>query len=133
MSFSSPIYVDYNDIFLIFIQLWVLERNRSEFFHSEKSVIFRTLQLLCNTLRKSCHRINARCECNAGLSGDLRSRITRYYSKKPSGRVRTRCDKENQAFLTMDCDRLQSSFTSPHSLSVNGNSSSIALGETICR
>ena len=69
---------------------------------------------------------------NAALdrSGDLRSGITRYCSKKPSSRVTTRCDEENQAFLTMDCDRLQGLFTSPHSLSVNG-SSSVTPGETI--
>ena len=51
-------------------------------------------------------------------------------AKKPSSRVTTCCDKENQALLTMDCDHLQGSFTSPHSLSVNGNSNFI-LGETI--
>ena len=70
---------------------------------------------------------------NAALdrSGFLRSGITRYYSKKPSSVVTTRCDEENQVFLTMDCDRLQGPFTSPHSLSVNG-SSSVAPGETIC-
>ena len=69
---------------------------------------------------------------NAALdrSGDLRSRITRYYSKKPSSRVTTRCDEEYQAFLTMDYDRLQGPFTSPHSLSVDG-SGSVAPGETI--
>ena len=69
---------------------------------------------------------------NAALdrSGDLRSGITRYYSKKPSSRVSTHCDEENQVFLTMDCDRLQGPFTSLHSLSVNG-SSSVAPGETI--
>ena len=69
---------------------------------------------------------------NAALdqSGDLRSGITRYYSKKPSSRVPTRCDEENQAFLAMDCDRLQGLFTSPHSLSVNG-SSSVTPGKTI--
>ena len=34
---------------------------------------------------------------NAALnrSGDLRSGITRYYPKKPSSRVTTRCDEEN--------------------------------------
>ena len=63
-------------------------------------------------------------------SGDLRSGITRYYSKKPSSRVTTRCDEKNRAFLTMDCDCLQGPFTSPHSLSVNG-SSSVTPGETI--
>ena len=56
--------------------------------------------------------------------GDLRSGIPRHYSKKPSRTVTTRCDEENQAFLTMDCDSL-------HSLSVNG-SNSVVLGETIC-
>ena len=51
MSFSSPIYGDYNGIFLIFIcvtlqNLWAPIRNRSGIFHFEKSVVFRTLQLL---------------------------------------------------------------------------------------
>ena len=54
-------------------------------------------------------------------SGDLQCGKTRYCSKKPSSRVTTRCDKENQAFLTMDFDRLQGPFTSLHSLSVNGS------------
>ena len=69
---------------------------------------------------------------NAALdrSGFLRSGITRYYSKKPCRKVTTRCDEENRVSLTMDCDRLQGPFTSPHSLSVNG-SSGVALGETI--
>ena len=69
---------------------------------------------------------------NAALdrSGFLRSEITRYYSKKPSSKVTTHRDDENQVFLTMDCDRLQGPFTSPHSLSVNGNSS-VTPGETI--
>ena len=45
MSFSSPIYVDYNGIFLIFIQfmlqkLWVPERNRSEIFRCVRKVRF---------------------------------------------------------------------------------------------
>ena len=61
-------------------------------------------------------------------SGDLRSEITRYHSKKPPSRVTTRCDEWNQTFLEIDCDRLQGPFTSPHSLSVNGNRS-IALGK----
>ena len=69
---------------------------------------------------------------NAALdrSGFLRFGMTRYYSKKPSSKVITCCDEENQVFLTMDCDRLQGPFTSPHSLSVNG-SSSVPPGETI--
>ena len=81
-------------------------------------------------LHKSCGRINARCECNAGQSGDLRSGITRDYSKKLSSMETTRFDKENQAFFTADCGRLRVPFTSPHSLSVNG-SSGVAPGETI--
>ena len=72
------------------------------------------------------HTVNATLD----RSRNLRSGITRYYSKKPSSRVTTRCDEENQVFLTMDCDRLQGPFTSLHSLSVNG-SSSVAPGETI--
>ena len=62
---------------------------------------------------------------NAALdwSRDLRSGMIRYYSKKPSSRVTTRCDEEYQAFLTMDCDSLQGLLTYTHSLSVNGSSS----------
>ena len=128
MSFSSPIYGDYNGIFLIFIRvtlqnLWAPVRNRSGIFHFEKSAVFLTLQLLLTVLHKSCGRINARSECNAGLSGDLRSGLTRDYSTKLSS-------KENQAFLTADCGRLEVLFTSPHSLSVNG-SSGLAPGKTI--
>ena len=63
-------------------------------------------------------------------SGDLRSEITRDYSKKLSSIVTTHFDEENQAFLTTNCDHLQGPFTSPHSLSVNG-SSRVAPGETI--
>ena len=48
-------------------------------------------------------------------SGDLRSGITRNYSKKLSSRVTTHFDDENQAFLTTDYDRLQGPLTSPHS------------------
>ena len=96
-----------NCIFLIFIRvtiqnLWAPIRNRSEIFHFEKSAVFRTLQLLLTTLRKSCGRINARCECNAGRSGDLRSGLTRNYSKKLSSMETTRFYEENQAFLTAD-------------------------------
>ena len=65
-----------------------------------------------------------------GRSGDLRSGLTRDYSKKLSSMETTRFDEENQAFLTVDCGRLQVAFTSPHSLSVNG-SSAVAPGETI--
>ena len=70
-SFSSPIYVDYNGIFLIFIRLtlqklWPSERNCSNIFNFEKSVILRTLQLLRTTLCKSCHRINTHHKCSAG-------------------------------------------------------------------
>ena len=65
---------------------------------------------------------------NAALdqSEDLRSGITRYYSKKPSSRVTNRCDEENRAFLIMDCDRYKVRLH----LSVNG-SSSVAPRETI--
>ena len=134
MSFSSPIYADYNGIFLIFIRvtlqnLWTPVRNRSGIFHFEKSAVFRTLQLLRTAPHKSC-RINARCECNAGRSGDLRSGLARDYSKKLSSKETTRFDEENQAFLTANCGRLQVPFTSPHSLSVNG-SSGVAPGKTI--
>ena len=111
MSFSSPIYADYNGIFLLFIRvtlqnLWVPVRNRSKIFHFEKSEVFRTLQLLRTTLHKSCRRINVRCESNAGRSGNLRSGLTRDYSKKFSSMETTRFDEENQAFLTADCSRL---------------------------
>ena len=135
MSFSRPIYGDYNGIFLIFIRvtlqnLWAPVRNRSEICHFEKSVFFRTLQLLRTTLHKSCGRINAHCECNAGRSGDLRSGLIKDYSKKLSSMETTRFDEENQAFLTANCGRLQVPFTSPHSLSVNG-SSGVTPGVTI--
>ena len=133
MSFSSPIYGDFNGIFLIFIRvtlqnLWAPVRNRYGIFHFEKSAVFLTLQLLCTTLYKSCGRINARSECNAGRSGDLRSGLTRDYSTKLSSKETTHFDEENQAFLTADCGRLQVSFTSPHSLAVNG-SSGVASGK----
>ena len=62
--------------------------------------------------------------------GDLRSGLTRDYSKKLSSKETTHFDEENQAFLTADCGHLQVPFTSPHSLSVNGNSG-VAPGETI--
>ena len=111
-------------------KLWVPERNCLEFFYFDKSAIFRTLQF--SVPRTINHAIVLTHTANAALdqSGFLRSGITRYYSKKPSSKVTTRCDEENQVFLTMDCDCLQSPFTSPHSLSVNG-SSSVAPGETI--
>ena len=79
---------------------------------------------------KSCGRINAHCECKAGRSGDLRSGLTRDYSKKLSSKETTLFDEENQAFFTADCGRLQVPCTSPHSLSVNG-SSGVAPGKTI--
>ena len=63
-------------------------------------------------------------------SGDLRSRRTTVYSEKLSSNVTSHCDMENQVFLAMYYDCLQSPFTSPHYLSVNG-SSSITPGETI--
>ena len=88
------------------------------------------LQLLRIMLHKSCSRINARCECNAGRSGDLRSGLARDYSKKLSSKETSLFDEENQAFFTVDCGRLQVPFTSPHSLSVNG-SSAVAPGKTI--
>ena len=123
-------YGDYNGIFLIFIRVitlqkfWMPVRNRSGIFHFEKCAVFHTLQLLRTTLH------NARSECN-GRSGDLRSGLTRDYSKKLSSKETTRFDQENQAFLTADCGRLQVPFTSPHSLSLNG-SSGVAPGKTIC-
>ena len=135
MSFSSPIYGDYNGIFLMFIRvtlqnLWAPVRNRSGIFYFEKSALFRTLQLPRTTLHKSCSRINAHSECNAGWSGDLQPELTRDYSKKFSSKETTRFDEENQAFLTADCGRLQGPFTYPHSLSLNG-SSGVAPGKTI--
>ena len=139
MSFSSPIYGDYIGIFIrVTLQnLWAPVRNRSGLFHFEISVFFRTLQLLRATVHKSCGRINARCECNAGRSGDMRSGLTRDYSKKLSSKETTRFDEENQAFLTADCGRLQVLFTSPHSLSVNGSIASLleklyAVGAWYC-
>ena len=136
MSFSTPTYGDgdYNSIFLIFIvvwfqNVWAPERNGSKTFYFQKSAI-----PCCNNFVtcsvKSCGRINACCECNMlGWSGDLQSRITIDYSKKPSSTVTTHCDKENQVFLTTNCNRLQGPFTSPQSLSISG-SSGVALGET---
>ena len=91
---------------------------------------FRTLQLLRITLHKSYGRINVHSECNAGRSGDLRSGLTRDYSKKLSSMETSLFDEENQAFFTADCGRLQIPFPSPHSLSVNG-SSGVAPGKTI--
>ena len=78
MLFSSPIYSDYNGIFLIFIgvtlqNLWAPVRNRSGIFHFEKSAVFRTLQLLRTAPLKS---------CNAGRSGDLLSGLTRDYTPR---------------------------------------------------
>ena len=133
MSFSSPIYGDYNGIFLIFIRvtlqnLWAPVRNRSGIFHFEKSAVFRMLQLIHTMLHNSCGRINARSEYNAGRSGNLRTALTRDYSKKLSSKETTHFDEENQAFLTADCGRLQGPFTSLHSLSVN-ESSSVAPGK----
>ena len=63
------------------------------------------------------------------LSGDLQSWITRDYSKKPPSTVTTRCDEENQVFLTMDGDHLKGPFTSPHYLSVNGSSDVTLVGK----
>ena len=130
MSFSSPIYGDYNGIFILVTlqNLWALVRNCSGIFHFEKSAVFRTLQLPRTTLHKSCGSINAHSERNAGWSRDLRSGLTRDYSKKLSSKETTRFDEENQAFLTADCGRLQVPFTSPHSLSLNG-SSGVAPGK----
>ena len=123
-SFSSPIYGDYNGISLIFIRptlqkLWAPKRNHYKIFCFEKSANFHTLQLLhtrsVNHVLVLTHAANATPE----QSGDLPSWITRkYYSKKPSSLVKTRCNYENQAFLTMDCDRLQ-----------GWRSSSITIGE----
>ena len=78
-------------------------------------MVFRTLQLLCTAPHKSCGLINARCGCDAGRAGDLRSGLTRDYSKNLSSKETTRFDEENQAFLTADCGCLQVPFTSPHS------------------
>ena len=100
-----------------------------EFFISRK-VRFSVRCIIHTAPHKSCRRINARCECNAGRSGDLRSGLTRDYSKKLCSKETTLFDEENQAFLTADCGRLQVPFTSPHSLSVNG-SSGVAPGKTI--
>ena len=72
------------------------------------------------------HAANAKLD----QSGDLQYWRSRDYSKKPSCMVTTSYDEKNQAFLTIDCDVLQSLFTSPHSLSANGRSG-IALGEII--
>ena len=87
--------------FLIFIRvtlqnLWAHVRNRSGIFHFEKSAVFRTLQLLHTAPHKSCGRIYAPCECNAGRSGDLRSGLTRDYSKKLSSKKTTLFDEEIQ-------------------------------------
>ena len=82
MSFSSPIYADYNGILLIFIRvtfqnLWLPVRNRSEICHFEKSAVFRTLQLL-------------------HTAPQPRSGITRDYYKKLSSKETTGFDEENQ-------------------------------------
>ena len=134
MSFSSPIYVDYNSIFPIF----QLTFQNYEYLNIivTKFFILRKVRfsVRCNysVPRSVNHAVVLTHTANAALdrSGDLRFGITRYYSKKPSSRVTTCCDKENQAFLTMDCDGLQGPFTSPHSLFENG-SSNVAPGETI--
>ena len=104
------------------------ECNCPEIFNFVKSAIFRTRRLL--RTRSVNHAVVLTHTMNAALnrSGFLRSGITRYYSKKPSNRVTTRCDEENQVFLTKDCDRLQDPFTSLHSSFVN-ESSSVAPGE----
>ena len=104
MSFSSPIYGDYNGIFLIFIRvtlqnLWAPVRNRSGIFHFEKSAVFLTLQLPRTMLHKSCGHINAHSECNAGRSGDLRSGLTRDYSKRLSSKETTCFDDEKSSVL----------------------------------
>ena len=65
---------------LRFKKLWLPERNCSNMPNFEKSTIFCTLQLLRTTLRKSCRRVNARCECNAGSVRRYITGITRYYS-----------------------------------------------------
>ena len=107
--------------------------NCSEIFNFEKSVIFSIIKHCNYSAPCSVNHANVLTHTtNAALdrSGDLRSGITRYYSKKPFSRITTCFDEENQAFLTMDCDRLQGPFTSPHSLSVNRNSS-VAPRETI--
>ena len=131
MSFSSPIYGDYNGIFLIFIRvtlqnLWAPYVIVPEFFISRK--VWFSLRCNYSVLHSLNH--DDRSECNAGRSGDLRSGLTRDYSTKLSSKETTRFDEENQAFLTADCGHLQVPFTFPHSLSVN-ESSGVAPGKTI--
>ena len=115
-------------------KLWVPGPNCSEILHFKLREKCDFPYIHCNYSAPCSvnHAIVLRHTTNAALdrSGDLRSGITRYYSKKPFSRVTTRFDEENQVSLTMDCDRLQGPFTSPHSLSVN-RSSSVAPGETI--
>ena len=88
--------------------------NGSKMFLFEKSVIFRTLQLLRRSVNRAVILTHA---ANATLdrSGNLRSGITRDYSKKPSIMETTHFDGENQVFLAADCDCLEGPFTSPRS------------------
>ena len=134
MPFSSPIYVDYNDIFLVFTRLTDLRFKNygwpntsvSKFFFLEKF----DFSVRCNYSVPCCvqHAVVITHAANATLdgSGDLQFGVTRDYPKKPSRLVTTHFDKENQVFLTTNCDHLQGPLTSLHSLSVNG-SSGIAL------
>ena len=108
-------------------------RNRSRIFHFEKSEVSRKVwfsPVPRTAPHKSFGPINVHSECNAGWSGDLRSGLTKDYSKKLSNKETTRFDEENKALLTADCGRLQVPFTPPHSLSLNG-SSGVAPGKTI--
>ena len=111
-SFSSPIYNNYNGIFLVFIRL-TLQIYGCPNVTVLKFLISRKVRFSvhCNysAPRSVNHAVVLAHTANALLdqSGDLRSGITRYYSKKTSSVVTTRYDEENQAFLTMDCDRLQ--------------------------
>ena len=103
MLLSSPVYINHNGIFLIFIRvtlqkLWEPVCNHSEICHFEESAVFHTLQLPPTMLHKSCDHINACSECNAGRSGDLQFGLTRDYSKKLSSMETTRFDEENEAF-----------------------------------
>ena len=106
------------------------EHNRSDIFISRKV----RFSVHCNysVTRSVNHAVVLTHAATAALDGQefCHPGKPRYYSKKHSSRITTRCDEENQAFLTTNCDRLQGLFTSPHFLSVNGSSDD-ALGETI--
>ena len=124
-------------VFYFFIRLIRFKYYRCPNITVPKYFISRKVQfsVCCNysVPRSVNHAVILTHAANAALdrSGDLRSEITRDYSTKPSSRVTTRRDEENQAFLTMDCNCLQSLFISPHFLTING-SSGAAPGDTIC-